>query len=304
MFINSDFFRSVTWMMYCICIAVLLFSGMLVTAIIECPDILTKVLYYSAATICLIIVFSLIIAFIRMIISFIHTEEESMATILIVDDERNMRLLTAARLDGQYNVITASDGKEALDIIHKGNIDLVIADIMMPVMDGYDLLKTLRNEGYKMPFLFLTAKESLGDKERGFSLGTDDYITKPFSSDELLWRVKALLRRANIAESKKIRLGKLTVDSEKYAVYSDSEYIEFPKKEFDLLFKLLSYPGQIFSKEQLMESIWGHDSPSGDDTIKTHISRIRNRLSGIREFSIITIKGLGYKAVIDEEAIK
>ena len=134
-----------------------------------------------------------------------------MATILIVDDERNMRLLTAARLDGQYNVITASDGKEALDIIHKGNIDLVIADIMMPVMDGYDLLKTLRNEGYKMPFLFLTAKESLGDKERGFSLGTDDYITKPFSSDELLWRVKALLRRANIAESKKIRIGKLTV---------------------------------------------------------------------------------------------
>ena len=122
-----------------------------------------------------------------------------MATILIVDDERNMRLLTAARLEGQYRVVTASDGKEAMEIIHKGNIDLVVADIMMPVMDGYDLLRTLRQEGYRMPFLFLSAKESLGDKERGFSLGTDDYITKPFSSDELLWRIKALLRRANIA---------------------------------------------------------------------------------------------------------
>ena len=227
-----------------------------------------------------------------------------MATVLIVDDERNMRLLTAARLDGQYNVVTASDGKEAMEIIHKGNIDLVVADIMMPVMYGYELLQKLRSEGYRMPFLFLTAKEALGDKERGFSLGTDDYMTKPFSSDELLWRIKALLRRANIAESRKIQIGKITVDSEKYAVYSDTEYIEFPKKEFDILFKLLSYPGQIFSKEQLMESIWSNDSTSGEDTVKTHISRIRGRLGNISEFSIITVKGLGYKAVIEDEASK
>ena len=223
-----------------------------------------------------------------------------MATVLVADDERNMRLLTAARLDGQYKVLTASDGEEALDIIHKGGVDLVVADIMMPHMDGYELLRRLRNEGYTMPFLFLTAKESLEDKERGFSLGTDDYITKPFSSDELLWRIKALLRRAEIAESRKIRIGSVTVDSEKYAVYNDTEYIEFPKKEFDLLFRLLSYPDQIFSKEQLLENVWGYDSSSGEDTVKTHISRIRNKLAGIREFSIITIKGLGYKAVINE----
>ena len=227
-----------------------------------------------------------------------------MATVLIVDDERNMRLLTAARLDGLYNVLTASDGKEALDIIHKKNVDLVVADIMMPVMVGYDLLRTIKSEGYTMPFLFLTAKESLGDKERGFNLGTDDYITKPFSSEELLWRIKALLRRANIAESRKIQVGSVIVDSDKYAVYSDSDYIEFPKKEFDILFRLLSYPGQIFSKEQIMESVWGYDSPSGEDTVKTHISRIRNRISGIREFSIITVKGLGYKAVIDDESAR
>lgn len=224
-----------------------------------------------------------------------------MATILIVDDERNMRLLTAARLEGLYKVQTASDGKEALDIIHKGVIDLVVADIMMPVMDGYELLMTLRKEGYKMPFLFLTAKESLEDKEHGFSLGTDDYITKPFSSDELIWRIKALLRRADIQESNKIRIKNVTIDSERYAVYTDSEYIEFPKKEFNLLFKLLSYPERIFSKQELMEAVWGYDSDSAEDTIKTHISRIRNRLSGIDCFSIITIKGLGYKAVINEE---
>lgn len=224
-----------------------------------------------------------------------------MATILIVEDDRNLRLLTAARLADSFQVVSTCDGLEALDRIHQGGIDLIIADIMMPRMDGYDLLKTIRSEGYKTPFLMLTAKESLEDKQRGFMLGTDDYMTKPFSSEELRWRVSALLRRANISLSKKIVLGTVTVDSEKYAVYSDSEYIEFPKKEFDLLFKLLSYPDQIFSKDQLLDSIWGIHSSSGEETIKTHISRIRNRLTNIDAFHIMTIKGLGYKANINKE---
>jgi len=224
-----------------------------------------------------------------------------MATILIVEDDRNMRLLTAARLEDLYTVVSACDGIEALDIIHKGGIDLIVADIMMPRMDGYELLKTVRQEGYTTPYLLLTAKESLGDKQRGFSLGTDDYMTKPFSSDELLWRVGALLRRANMAQNKKIELGNVVVDSEKYAVYTDTEYIEFPKKEFDVLFKLLSYPNRIFSKEQLLDSVWGMNAESGEETIKTHISRIRNRLKNITEFNIVTIKGLGYKADISKE---
>lgn len=177
---------------------------------------------------------------------------------------------------------------------------MIVADIMMPRMDGYELLKTIREEGYTTPYLLLTAKESLSDKQQGFSLGTDDYMTKPFSTDELLWRVEALLRRANIAQSKKIQIGSVTVDSEKYAVYNNQEYIELPKKEFDLLFKLLSYPDRIFSKEQLLDSIWGMDSESGEETIKTHISRIRNSLKNITEFNIITIKGLGYKADIQK----
>ncbi len=224
-----------------------------------------------------------------------------MATILIVEDDRNMRLLTSARLSDLYTVVSACDGVEALEILRRGGVDMVVADIMMPRMDGYELLKIIRDEGNNIPFLFLTAKESLGDKQHGFSLGTDDYMTKPFSSDELLWRVGALLRRANIAQSKKIEIGSVTVDSEKYAVYNNTEYLEFPKKEFDLLFKLLSYPDRIFSKEQLLDSVWGVNAESGEETIKTHISRIRNRLKNITEFSIVTIKGLGYKADIVKE---
>lgn len=221
-----------------------------------------------------------------------------MAKILVVEDDRNMRLLTAARLEDMYTVVSACDGIEAMEEIHKGGIDLIIADIMMPRMDGYELLETIREEGYTTPFLMLTAKETLEDKQKGFSLGTDDYMTKPFSSDELVWRVQALLRRADIAHSKKIEIGSVTVDSQKYAVYNDNEYIELPKKEFDLLFKLLSYPDRIFSKEQLLDSIWGMNAESGEETVKTHVSRIRNRLKNIDDFKIVTLKGLGYKADI------
>lgn len=223
-----------------------------------------------------------------------------MATILVVEDDRNMRLLTAARLEDQYTVVTAEDGIEALEHIHKGGIDMIIADIMMPRMDGYELLQTIREEGYDTPYLMLTAKETLDDKQRGFSLGTDDYMTKPFSSDELMWRISALLRRADIAQNKKIEIGSVTVDSKKYAVYTDKEYIEFPKKEFELLFKLLSYPDRIFSKEQLLDSVWGVNAETGEETVKTHMSRIRNRLKNIEEIKIVTLKGLGYKADINK----
>lgn len=224
-----------------------------------------------------------------------------MATILIVEDDRNIRLLTSARLSDQYTTVCACDGLEVLERIHRGGIDLIVADIMMPRMDGYELLKTIRSEGYTTPYLMLTAKETLSDKQQGFSLGTDDYMTKPFSTDELLWRVGALLRRANIAQSKRIRVGNAIVDSEKYAVYTDKEYIEFPKKEFDLLFQLLSYPDRIFSREQLLDLVWGMNAESGEETVKTHISRIRSKLKNITEFGILTIKGLGYKADIHRE---
>lgn len=224
-----------------------------------------------------------------------------MANILVVEDDRNMRLLTAARLSEAYHVTTACDGIEALEVIRKGGIDLIVADIMMPRMDGYELLRTIRSDGYTIPYLMLTAKETLDDKQQGFSLGTDDYMTKPFSSDELLWRIAALLRRASIAQNKRINIGQTTVDSEKYAVYTNTTYIELPRKEFDLLFRLLSYPDQIFSKEQLLDNIWGMTSESGEETVKTHISRLRARLTNVNDFKIITVKGLGYKAEINRE---
>ncbi|MGN0302235.1 MAG: response regulator transcription factor [Anaerotardibacter sp.] len=227
-----------------------------------------------------------------------------MATVLVVEDDRSMRMLTVARLSGKYNVLTASDGLEALELVRHGGIDLIVADIMMPRMDGYELLDTLRKEGVDTPFLMLTAKETIDSKRLGFELGADDYLTKPFNSEELLWRVAALLRRSGISESRKITVGSITVDSERYAVYSDQEYIELPRREFDLLFQMLSYPGQIFSKRQLMDKVWGIASESGEETVKTHISRLRNKLANIKEFSIVTVKGLGYKVDIADEASK
>ncbi len=224
-----------------------------------------------------------------------------MANILVVEDDRNMRLLTEARLSGRYHVLSVSDGRAALERVRGGGIDLVVADIMMPVMNGYELLRTLRAEGCNVPFLLLTAKETTEDKKKGFELGADDYITKPYSAEELIWRIDAILRRANISREKKIICRGTVIDSEKHAVYTEHEYIEMPKKEFDLLFRLMSYPEHIFSKDELLDKVWGYNSDSGEETVKTHVSRIRNRLRDITDFRIVTVKGLGYRAEIDEE---
>ena len=221
-----------------------------------------------------------------------------MATILIVEDNKNTRLLTAARLKTHFNILTADDGLEALDIIYDKHIDLVVADIMMPNMDGYELLKRLRSENYTMPVLLLTAKQSFEDKREGFDSGSDDYMTKPVNYDELLLRINALLRRAGIASERKITVGTITVDSAAYTVKSDIVSLELPKKEFEILYKLLSYPGMIFTKNQLLGEVWGYDSDSTEDTVKTHISRLRNKLQGFSDFEIVTVKGLGYKAEI------
>jgi len=221
-----------------------------------------------------------------------------MATILIVEDNKNTQLLTAARLKSHFDVLCADDGLEALDIVYDKHIDLIVADIMMPNMDGYELLRRLRSEDYKMPVILLTAKQSFEDKREGFNSGTDDYMTKPVHYDELLLRIGALLRRSNIAAERKIVIGGVTVNAESYVVTTPSGALELPKKEFDLLYKLLSYPGIIFTKNQLLEDIWGFDSDSTEDTVKTHISRLRGKLGGIDEFEITTVKGLGYKAEI------
>ena len=227
-----------------------------------------------------------------------------MATILLVEDESTMRLLTCAKLRHQFTVLTAVDGVEALEVLEHQTIDLIIADVMMPRMDGYTLVKTLRRDGNNIPVLLLTARQSMEDKREVFSSGIDDYMTKPVNFDELLWRINALLRRARIASERKIVIGGVVLDSESYTVIRGKEQLALPRKEFELLYKLLSYPGQIFTRNQLLDSIWGYDSESGEDTVKVHISRLRNKLRDVEEFRIVTIKGLGYKAELSGEGKK
>ena len=224
-----------------------------------------------------------------------------MATILLVEDEASMRLLTSAKLKHQFTVICAQDGAEALDVLERRAVDLIISDVMMPRMDGYTLVKTLRERGNQIPVLLLTAKQSFEDKREGFSSGIDDYMTKPVNYEELIWRVNALMRRSRIASERKIVVGPVVLDSSTYTVSREGETLELPRKEFELLYQLLSYPGQIFTRNQLLDGIWGYDSESGEDTVKTHISRLRNKLRHVPEFRIVTVKGLGYKAEIAKE---
>ena len=223
-----------------------------------------------------------------------------MATVLIVEDDKNTRLLTAARLKPYYTVLTACDGEEALDLFYKQHVDLIVADIMMPNMDGYELVRTLRSYHQDVPVIMLTAKDAFEDKRLGFSTGTDDYMTKPVNHEELLWRIEALLRRAKIHADKRIIIGAVTADSSNYTVSrSDTaDSIELPRKEFDLLFKLLSYPDVIFTKNQLLEEIWGYETDSDENTVKTHISRLRNKFDSWKEFQIVTVRGLGYKVIL------
>lgn len=223
-----------------------------------------------------------------------------MVTILVVEDNEHTRLLTEARLQRYYNVITAENGQEALNIFYEKQIDLIVADIMMPVMDGFTLLKELRHSNQNVPILFLTAKSTFDDKKKGFDLGIDDYITKPIDYEELLLRIKALLRRSNISDKMKINIGAFEMDEKDYSAQYCKSGIELTKKEFDLLFKLLSYPNRVMTKMQLLEDIWGYESNSSEDTIKTHINKIRNKLVNVKEFEIVSVKGLGYKVNILE----
>lgn len=229
-------------------------------------------------------------------------KELTMATVLIVEDDKNTRLLTAARLKPYYTVLTACDGEEALDLFYKQHVDLIVADIMMPNMDGYELVRTLRSYHQDVPVIMLTAKDAFEDKRLGFSTGTDDYMTKPVNHEELLWRIEALLRRAKIHADKRIIIGAVTADSSNYTVSraDTADSIELPRKEFDLLFKLLSYPDVIFTKNQLLEDIWGYETDSDENTVKTHISRLRNKFDSWKEFQIVTVRGLGYKVTLSD----
>ena len=218
--------------------------------------------------------------------------------ILVVDDDKNTRKYISAVLEAEgYTVSVAENGEEALEMMDKEFIDLVVLDVMMPKMDGYAFTKELREADNNLPVLMVSAKQLPADRHKGFLVGTDDYITKPIDETEMLLRIKALLRRAQIANERKIVIGDVTLDYDSLTVMRGNETQELPQKEFLLLYKLLSYPGKIFTRIQLMDEIWGQESETGWETVTVHIGRLRRRFDGWKEFEIESVRGLGYKAV-------
>lgn len=224
-----------------------------------------------------------------------------MFTILVAEDDINFgKLIEHVLRDEQFKPVLARNAREALEILEKKHIDLMITDIMMPGMDGYRLTEEVRDAGYDFPVLMLTAKDTFKDKRKGFLVGTDDYMVKPFYEEELILRIKALLRRAKIVSERKITIGMVTLNYDSVTVSRENERMVLPLKEFMLLYKLLSYPDVVFTRLQLMDEIWGMDTASDEHTVSVHIGRLRERFGAWQEFSILTVRGLGYKAVKNE----
>ncbi|MBQ9797852.1 MAG: response regulator transcription factor [Clostridia bacterium] len=222
-----------------------------------------------------------------------------MFRILIAEDDKNARRLMAAVLTRYgYEPICAENGEEALEILDHKHVDLIILDVMMPRMDGYEFTNTLRTSGNNIPILMVTARETQEDKKRGFIIGADDYMVKPVDEEEMILRIAALLRRSQIAGERKLTVGQITLYYDSLSVQTPDGVVELPQKEFLLLFKLLSYPNKIYTRRQLMDEIWDMDSESDERTVDVHVSRVRERFRAYSDFEIVTVRGLGYKAVL------
>ena len=220
-----------------------------------------------------------------------------MFKILIVEDNENLQKLYSAILKSNgYTTVSAYNGEEALKILGNEHVDLMILDVMMPVMDGYELTDMLRQGGSELPILMITAKSAREDKRAGFLVGIDEYMTKPVDEEEMLLRIKALLRRSKIVSEHKLEIGSTVLHYDSLTVDTPNGSFALPKKEFYLLYKLLSYPGQIFTKYQLLDEIWGFENES-DNTLNVHINRLRNRFENNDDFEIVTVRGIGFKAV-------
>ena len=221
-----------------------------------------------------------------------------MFNILVVEDDPvQRRLMKAVLTRGGYNVFQACDGNEGMAVLDRQHIDLVVLDVMLPGMNGFVFAKNLRQGGSELPLLMVTARQTQRDKREGFLAGTDDYMTKPVDEEELLLRISALLRRSKIAAEKRIVVGDTELDYNCMTVGEKGVRSDLPQKEFLLLFKLLSYPGQIFTRRQLMDEIWNLDCDTDERTVDVHINRLRDRYRKSEDFEIVTVRGLGYKAV-------
>lgn len=225
-----------------------------------------------------------------------------MFQILIVEDDKNTaKLMELVLRRTGYDTILAGNGVEALEQMEYHHIDLIVLDVMMPEMDGYEFTEQLRSCGDNTPILMVTAKELPEERCRGFIAGTDDYMIKPVNEEEMLLRIRALLRRAKIASEHKLRIGRIVLDYDCLTVSRDGISQSLPQKEFYLLYKLLSYPDKIFTRLQLMDEIWGMESNTVDTTVNVHITRLRKRFETWSEFSLVAVRGIGYKAVINHE---
>lgn len=225
-----------------------------------------------------------------------------MFNILVVEDDKNLRKLITTYLQrNKYNTYEATNGEEALNVLDQSYIDLIVSDIMMPKMDGYELIKSLREAKYDVPILIITAKSEIEDKKEGFLLGADDYMVKPIDIEEMLLRVQVLLRRSKSASEKKIQIGDLLLNYNQLSVIKKDKVYNLAQKEFYLLYKLLSTPNTIFTRQELIEEVWGLESDSDYRTVDVHIKRIREKMKDVDEFEIITIRGIGYKAIIHEK---
>ncbi|MBQ8909213.1 MAG: response regulator transcription factor [Clostridia bacterium] len=222
-----------------------------------------------------------------------------MAKILIVEDDFDMRTVVADFLEASdYNVKSAGNGEEGLLLIENDNFDLIISDIMMPKMDGFTFLERVRKARNQTPVIFMTARDDKFSKQLGYKLGVDDYIVKPFDLDELVLKVGAILRRTKIAERKDLTVGNLKLDKEEHTAYLDGEELALTVREFDLLYKLLSYPKKTFTRSSLMEEFWDYDSSATSRTVDVYMAKLRDKTSGCDGFEIVTVHGLGYKVVL------
>lgn len=221
-----------------------------------------------------------------------------MLKILIAEDDRELRrLFTHVLLKNGYTVKEVGNGKEALDAIDAEYFDLIISDIMMPVMDGYEFVRLLREAGNTTPILMITAKDAFDDMRKGFVSGTDDYMVKPINVNEMVLRVQALLRRAQMINDRKQTIGGTVLECDTFTVSCDGESMVLPQKEFMLLYKMASFPGRIFTRQQLMDDVWGYDTDSDTHTVDVHIGRLRDRFKDNKDFKIVTMRGVGYKVV-------
>lgn len=222
-----------------------------------------------------------------------------MFKILVVEDDKELNHSVCTFLSNNgYEAVGCLGAEEAYDVMYGNMFDLIISDIMMPGIDGYEFAKTVRELNEEIPILFMTARDDLASKQRGFRAGIDDYMVKPIELDELLLRMGALLRRAKIARAKKLTVGSFTMDAEEHTAYIGDEEVNLTVREFNLLYKLLSYPKKTFTRSQLMDEFWDVESSSSPRTVDVYMTKIRDKVSGCDDFEIVTVHGLGYKAVI------